>query len=85
MTLGMRRDKRKHIYRESLDEVLPPFLPETAPTWAMSVPAIDIEWIADVPDDMLDLSGRLVLEAGGNSPLFTKRNIVTDTGHFYTI
>jgi hypothetical protein len=81
----MRRDKRKHIYRKTLDEVLPSFPPETAPARAISVPAIDIEWIADLPDDTLDLSGRVVLEAGGKSPLFIKRNIVTNTGHFYTI
>ncbi|PGH31337.1 hypothetical protein GX50_05876 [[Emmonsia] crescens] len=85
MSLGMCCDKRKHIYRKMLDEVLPEFPSETAPTWAMKVSAIDIEWIADLPGDILDLSGRLVLEAGGKSPLFTKRNIITDTGYFYTV
>lgn len=85
MSLGMRRDKRKHIYRKTLDEVLPPFPPETAPAWATSVPAIDSEWIADLPDDALDSSGRVVLETGGKNPLFAKRNIVADTGHFYTV
>ncbi|KAB8239245.1 hypothetical protein ETB97_010268 [Aspergillus alliaceus] len=85
LSLGMRRDRRKHVYRKTLDEVLPSYTPETAPTWTKSVPAIDIELIADLPDDALDASGRLVLEAGGKSPVFAERNIVTDTGHFYTV
>ncbi|KAK2758614.1 hypothetical protein FQN54_003304 [Arachnomyces sp. PD_36] len=85
MSLGMRRDKRKHIYRKTIDEALPPFPQETAPSWAMNVPAINIECIADLPGDMLDSSGRLVLEDWGKGPLFMKRNIVTGTGHFYTV
>lgn len=81
----MRRDKRKHIFRETLDEELPPFTPETVPTWTKSVPAFDGGLIADCPDDMLSSPGRLVLEAGGENKTFAKRNIVTDTGKFYTV
>lgn len=84
LSLGMRRDKRKHIYRKALEDVLPPYTPETAPSWTKHVPPIDDELIADLPD-ALDSSGRLVLEAGGKSPAFTERNIVTDSGHFYTV
>lgn len=45
------------------------------------VPAFGVGLIADWPDDMLDSSGRLVLEAGGENGTFGKRNIITDTGH----
>jgi hypothetical protein len=85
LSLGMRRDKRKHIRRKTLDEALPPYMEETAPAWTTNVPAIDVKLIADLPDDMLDTSGRLVLASGGKSPLFTTRNIITNTGHFYTM
>lgn len=85
LSLGMRRDKRKHIYRKTVDDILPPYTAETAPAWAKNVPAFDVKLIADFPDDMLDPSGRLVLEAGGTSLVFAERNIVTNTGHFYTI
>ncbi|KAK2781147.1 hypothetical protein FQN52_001794 [Onygenales sp. PD_12] len=85
MSLGMRRDKQKHIRRNSFDDVLPAFEPETAPAWTTKVPAIDMEWIADLPGDALDSSGRLVLEVGGKSPTFAKRNVVTDSGYFYMI
>lgn len=80
----MRRDKRNHIFRETLDESLPPFTPETASTWTKSVPAIYGGLIADFPDDMLSSSGSLVLEAGGENETLARRNIITDTGHFYT-
>lgn len=83
--LGMRRDKSKHVYRKTLDEELPPFTPETAPSWTKTVPAFDVELIADLPGDFLDSSGRLVLEAGGRNSAFAERNVITDTGHFYTI
>lgn len=87
LSLGMRRDKRKHIYRKTLDDVLPPFTPETAPAWTRSVPAIDATLVADLdlPGDLVDSLGRLVLEAGGQNPIFAERSIVTDTGHFFTI
>ena len=81
----MRRNKSKHIYRKTLDDVLPPFTPEVAPSWTMKVPRIDPEFIAHLPGDFLDESGRLVLEAGGRNPVFARRNIITDTGHFYTV
>ncbi|KLJ13656.1 hypothetical protein EMPG_11419 [Blastomyces silverae] len=85
MSYGMRRDKRKQIHRKSVGEVLPAFEPETVPAWATKVPPIDTEGIADLPGVELDSSGKLVLEAGGRSPTFMKRNIVTDSGYFYTI
>ncbi|KAG5297792.1 hypothetical protein I7I48_07038 [Histoplasma ohiense] len=85
MGLGMRCDRRKHIYRATMDEVLPPFPPETAPAWAASVPAIDAQWVADLPGDALDPEGRLVLEKGAKNARFLKRNILAGTGYFYTI
>lgn len=85
LSLGMRRDKNKHIYRKTLDEALPPYTPETAPVWTKRVPAIDVEMIANLPGDALDALGSLILESGGKSPVFAERNIITGTGHFYTI
>lgn len=54
LSLGMSRDKSKHIYRETLDDVLPPFTPEVAPSWARQVPRIDMELIAHLPGDFLE-------------------------------
>ncbi|KAJ5689966.1 hypothetical protein N7462_004358 [Penicillium macrosclerotiorum] len=85
MRIGMRRDKSKHIFRKTFDDPLPPFTPETPPGWTRKVPAIDIQLISDLPPELLDGSGRLVLEPGGENPIFAERNIVTDTGHFYTV
>ncbi|KAF9893922.1 hypothetical protein FE257_008893 [Aspergillus nanangensis] len=85
LSLGMRRDKKNHIHRKTFDEPLPPYTEVTAPSWAKRVPAIDVDSIADLPTDLLDSSGRLVLESGGTNPLFAHRNIITDTGHFYTV
>lgn len=82
LSIETRRDKSKHVYRKTLD-VLPLFRPEAAPSWTEKVPRIDPELIAHLPGDFLDESGRLVLEAGGRNPVFGKRNIITDTGHFY--
>lgn len=84
LSLGMRSDKRKHIYCKTLEDVLPPYTPETVPSWTERIRPIDVERVADLPD-ALDSSGSLVLETGGKSPIFAERNIVTDTGHFYTI
>ncbi|KAI9925073.1 hypothetical protein MW887_006481 [Aspergillus wentii] len=85
LSLGMRRDRSKHIYRKTLEDALPPFAPETAPVWTKAVSAIDTELIADLPNDVLDQSGKLLLEEDGNSPVFAERNVITDTRHFYTI
>lgn len=85
MSLGMRRDKHQHIYRKTFEDQLPPFTPEDAPAWTRNVPAFDVGLIADLPDDARDPSGRLVLEPGGENPVFAERNIITDTGYFYTV
>ncbi|KAJ9192239.1 hypothetical protein DTO166G4_7286 [Paecilomyces variotii] len=84
LSIGMRRNG-KGIYRESIDDPLPPFVPEKGPFWTEHVPAIDLMSIADLPAEMLDSSGRLVLEPDGESSIFAKRNIVTNTGYFYTV
>lgn len=43
------------------------------------------ELIADFPGDLLDSSGKLVLEVDGMSLAFTERNIIANTGYFYTV
>ncbi|OQE31543.1 hypothetical protein PENSTE_c001G04672 [Penicillium steckii] len=85
MSLGMRRDKSKHIYRKSFDDLLPPFTAEVAPFWTRHAKPIDGDQLIEFPSEFLDGSGRLVLEEGGENPIFAERNIVTDTGHFYTV
>ncbi|KAL2823581.1 hypothetical protein BDW59DRAFT_96629 [Aspergillus cavernicola] len=87
LSLGMRRVKSKHIYRKTMDEELPPYTPEVAPAWTQNVPAIDPEQLTDLPNDAVDSFGKLVLEsdATGIENRFWKRNIVTYSGHFYTI
>lgn len=85
MSLGMRRDKSKHIYRKSFDDLLPPFTAEAAPIWTKRAQPIAAELLLDLPAELLDASGRLVLEEGGENPNFAERNIITDTGHFYTV
>ncbi|KAF7717534.1 Uncharacterized protein PECH_005462 [Penicillium ucsense] len=85
MSLGMRRDKNKHIYRQTFEDSLPSFVPEIAPSWAKVVPPIDAALLGEFPRDFLDRMGRLVLEEGGENPIFARRNVVMDTGHFYTI
>ncbi|KAJ5379087.1 hypothetical protein N7509_012206 [Penicillium cosmopolitanum] len=85
MSLGMRREKSKHIYRKSFDDLLPPFTAEAAPIWTKRAQPIDADLLVGFPAELLDASGRLVLEEGGENPNFAERNIVTDTGHFYTV
>lgn len=85
MSLGMRRDKNKHIYRKTFEDCLPSFVPEMAPDWAKVVAPIDVELLHEFPSDFLDPAGRLVLEHGGENPIFAQRNIIMDTGHFYTV
>ncbi|OJJ50432.1 hypothetical protein ASPZODRAFT_2118010 [Penicilliopsis zonata CBS 506.65] len=84
LSQGLRRDG-KHIYRETLDDVLPNYTPETAPSWTRKVPPIDVNLIEGLPDDVLDSSGKLILEQGGQNLVFAERNIVTNTGYFRTI
>ena len=82
--LGMRRN-HKHIYRERDDDPYPPFEPETYAPWTRNVPPIDPQWTIDLPSELVDASGRLVLEEGGLNEIFAKRNIVTNVGWLYTI
>jgi hypothetical protein len=49
------------------------------------VAPIDVDALANLPTDFLDSAGRLVLEEGGENPIFAERNIIIDTGHFYTV
>lgn len=85
MSLGMRRDKSQHVYRKSFDDLLPPFTAEAAPDWTSRVSPVDVEMLVGFPSELLDGEGRLVLEDGGENPNFAERNIVVDTGHFYTV
>ncbi|CAI7668938.1 unnamed protein product [Penicillium pancosmium] len=56
-----------------------------APIWTKRAQPIDADLLVGFPAELLDASGRLVLEEGGENPNFAERNIVTDTGHFYTV
>jgi hypothetical protein len=85
LSIGLRRDRSKHIIRETMDDELPEFTPVTAPVWVKRVPALDFDLISDLPSGVLNSSGKLVLEKGGNSGFFAERNIIIDTGYFYTV
>lgn len=82
--IGLRHDGN-HIIRESMNDELPAFPPETAPPWARNVPVLDFDSINGLPSGALDSTGKLVLEKGGDSIVFAKRNIIVDTGYFYTV
>lgn len=84
LSLGMRRN-RQHLYRERNGDPYPPFEPERLPGWTKKVPPIEPWMVADLPPSMLDSEKRLVLEEGGSSEVFAKRNIVTNVGWLYTI
>lgn len=85
LSLGMRRNGN-HIYRDSDEDPLPPFVPEELPEWVKKVPPIDKELLSQsVPPDVLDTEGNLVLEEKGQNRNFARRNIITNTGWLYTI
>jgi len=82
--IGMRRN-RQHIHRITDEDPYPPFTPELLPPWTKDVPPIDPQLTVDLPSTMVDPQGKLILEHGGSSQVFAKRNIVTDIGWLYTI
>ncbi|KAJ5782911.1 hypothetical protein N7457_004685 [Penicillium paradoxum] len=83
--LGLRRN-REHVYREEDGDPWPPFTPEELPSWAKAVAPIDKDLLGrSVPPESLDGEGNLVLEANGKALNFARRNILTNTGWFYTI
>ncbi|KAL3464493.1 hypothetical protein BJX64DRAFT_91811 [Aspergillus heterothallicus] len=85
LSLGLRRN-RQHIHRDEDSDPLPAFTSEELPAWTRKVGPIDKELLRhSVPAEILDSDGNLVLEEGGKSPNFARRNIVTNTGWFYTI
>ncbi|KAL1855015.1 hypothetical protein Plec18167_004535 [Paecilomyces lecythidis] len=85
LSLGLRRN-REHVYRERGEDPYPPFVPEGLPSWTKDVAPIDKELLRrSVPEDKLDTDGNLVLEEGGKSPIFARRNIITNTGWLYTV
>ncbi|GAD96274.1 hypothetical protein PVAR5_4924 [Paecilomyces variotii No. 5] len=85
LSLGLRRNDQ-HIFREKNDDPLPPFIPEGLPSWTKNVAPIDKGLLRQsVPPDKLDADGNLVLEEGGKSAIFARRNIITNTGWFYTL
>lgn len=85
LSIGMRRLKSQHIYRECIYDELPPFTPMVPPSWTKHVPPVDGNMIADLPCDFVDSSGRLVLEEGDGAPTFAARNIITGTRDFFTV
>lgn len=85
LSLGLRRNG-EILMRENDGDPYPPYIPEELPAWTKNVPAIDKELLKQsIPMDKLNEEGQLVLEEKGINPTFTKRNIVTNTGWFYTI
>ena len=85
LSLGLRRNEI-HVYREKDGDPWPPFTPEELPGWTKNVAPIDKDLLRlSVPPESLDAEGNLVLEANGKSPNFARRNIITNTGWFYTI
>ncbi|KAJ5707744.1 hypothetical protein N7488_007545 [Penicillium malachiteum] len=85
LSLGLRRN-RQHILRERDEDPYPEFTPEELPDWTKNVSAIDKELLKQsVPSRMLSIDGQLVLEENGLSRIFAQRNIITNTGWFYTI
>jgi hypothetical protein len=56
------------------------------PGWTKDVAPIDKDLLKQsVPQEKLDAEGNLLLEENGKSPIFARRNIITNTGWFYTI
>lgn len=85
LSLGLRRN-HEHIYREDANDTLPPFTPEELPGWTTRVAPIDRDLLKlSVPPEALDTEGNLVLEKNGKGRNFARRNIITNTGWFYTI
>jgi|SRR5438034_3574815 hypothetical protein len=84
LSLGMRRN-RQHLHRAADDDPYPSFTPEILPPWTKDVPPIDPAQTVDLPSTMVDPQGKLILEDGGTSQVFAKRNIITDIGWLYTI
>jgi hypothetical protein len=84
LSLGMRRNG-EHLYRERDGDQYPQFVPERLPNWTKDVLPVDQQMVADLPPTMLDPQGKLVLEKGGSSEIFAKRNIITNVGWLYTI
>ncbi|OGM49924.1 hypothetical protein ABOM_001471 [Aspergillus bombycis] len=55
--LGLRRDRTKNIYRNTLNDELPPFDPEIAPDWTKNVSAIGYHSIQNLSDSLRDSPG----------------------------
>jgi hypothetical protein len=85
LSLGMRRNRRHHVYRETEDEPWPPYEAVSGPEWARLVPPISRDDLVGLPTEYVSSDGKLVLEPGGRSETFAKRNIVTNVGWLYTL
>lgn len=59
------RLNRKHVYRTTVDDPAPPYVPVTRPPWIEDVLPIDVNSISNLPSKILDSLGRLVLEEVG--------------------
>lgn len=82
LALGMRR-KGPGIPRDENGKSAP-FIPQRLPAWTPFVPAIEPYMFVDLPAEMVH-DGKLILEEDGYSPVFAKRNIVTNVGWLYTV
>lgn len=78
LSFGLRRN-RQNVDR-SMENPTPPYIPEVAPSWTARVPAIQQEWLSDLPQDFV-LEGTLFLDDGR---LFS-RNREAPTRYLYTV
>lgn len=83
LSLGMRRNG-KHIYRDTGSDPWPPYTPIKGPSWTIAVPGLTPDILHGLPPGYVS-DGKLVLETGGLSEVFARRNIVTNVGWLYTI
>lgn len=85
LSLGLKRIGELAI-RERDEDPWPEFVAEELPGWTKNVAPIDKELLRNsVPPHKLNMEGQLVLEEDGQNRIFAQRNIITNTGRFYTI
>ncbi|KAF7854179.1 hypothetical protein EAF04_010476 [Stromatinia cepivora] len=84
LALGMRRNGQ-NIRRQKEGDPWPPYMPVVGPDWTQSVPPIEPGMLKNLPPELVNESGKLVLEERGCDEGFAKRNIITNVGWFYTV
>ncbi|CAD6446757.1 5262317d-ab68-429d-b6cf-7f3398749a7a-CDS [Sclerotinia trifoliorum] len=84
LALGMRRNGQ-NIRRQKEGDPWPPYTPVVGPDWTQFVPPIEPDMLKDLPPELVNERGKLVLEERGCNEVFSKRNIITNVGWFYTV